>query len=127
MVSAASLLSNITKYYVTFGGPDIARLRKTGEIMGLKLDGELVHDVAQIGVKIAAEMLERTRVQRKAARATVWPLRDSLIFPATEKRYREACMRFMRLFVCSWTPKPNNADAFQAFLCFWRLESKASL
>ena len=36
--------------------------------MGLKLDGELAHDVAQIGVKIAAEMLERTRVQRKAAR-----------------------------------------------------------
>ena len=36
-----SFLSSMTKYYVTFGGPDITRLRKTGEIVGLKLEGDV--------------------------------------------------------------------------------------
>ena len=36
-----SKLSNMTKWYITYGGPDVTRLRKTGEILGLKLDGDV--------------------------------------------------------------------------------------
>ena len=36
----SSFLSTLTKYYVIFGGPDITRFRKTGEIVGLKLGGD---------------------------------------------------------------------------------------
>ena len=33
-------MSNLMKNYITFGGPDMTKLRKTGELSGLLLDGE---------------------------------------------------------------------------------------
>ena len=38
-LAVSSFLSTMTRWFVTFGGPDITRLRKTGEITGLKLEG----------------------------------------------------------------------------------------
>ena len=41
MRCVGTFLSSMTKFYVTFGGPDVTRLRKTGEIIGLKLEGDV--------------------------------------------------------------------------------------
>ena len=55
--AAASLrkLSKMTQYYVTFGGPDVTRLRKTGEILNLDLSG----DVPPMIREFAAAKLKR--------------------------------------------------------------------
>ena len=39
-VAPTGFLSNLMKNYITFGGPDMTKLRKTGELSGLPLDGE---------------------------------------------------------------------------------------
>ena len=38
-------LSNAMRWYVTFGGPDVVKLKKTGELAGLKMDGDLPRSV----------------------------------------------------------------------------------
>ena len=40
-------LPNIFQWYVTFGGPDVNRLRKTGELAGLQLDGALPNAIRE--------------------------------------------------------------------------------
>ena len=39
-IGPTGFLSNLMKNYITFGGPDMTKLRKTGELSGLPLDGE---------------------------------------------------------------------------------------
>ena len=39
-MAPTGFLSNLMKNYITFGGPDMTKLRKTGELSGLPLDGE---------------------------------------------------------------------------------------
>ena len=40
-------LPNIFRWYVTFGGPDVNRLRKTGELAGFRLDGDLPNAIRE--------------------------------------------------------------------------------
>ena len=40
-------LSNAMRWYVTFGGPDVVKLKKTGELAGLKMDGDLPRSVRE--------------------------------------------------------------------------------
>ena len=80
-----AFLSSMTKYFVTFGGPDITRLRKTGEIVGLKLEGDApppIREFQMAKMRRSYPKPQKESISYKPFECVIWDMQGKFRTPS---------------------------------------------